>query len=155
MVYIDYCEHGYILRFSLSLSRSLASSCFIPHWLTCFTSTAVISTAFTELINGAKGWVGSCSTETTPSLCLLHTWITTWRKGGSCVRQGIGVEETEGWMYFFSFRHLGVIIKIVNFALSLSNKLSTHTHCYNYIILYYNILYSILLLLLLLHYLKC
>lgn len=29
----------------------------IPHWLRCFTSTAVISTAFTELINGAEGRV--------------------------------------------------------------------------------------------------
>lgn len=60
---------------------------FIPHWLTCFTSTAVISTAFAELINGA---------ETTPPLCLLRTWITTSRKGGSSVRKGRSVKETEG-----------------------------------------------------------
>lgn len=48
------------LSLALSLSPSflfLSFTLFIPHWLTCFTSTAVISTAFTELINGAGGWV--------------------------------------------------------------------------------------------------
>lgn len=46
--------------FFLSLSPSFLLypfTLFIPHWLTCFTSPAVISTAFTELINGAEGWV--------------------------------------------------------------------------------------------------
>lgn len=57
VVYTDYCEHGYVLRFVSSPSFPFLpfAALFIPHWLTCFTSTAVISTAFTELINGAEG----------------------------------------------------------------------------------------------------
>ena len=71
-VYTQCCEHGSVLRFvfrpsSLSLSLSL----FIPQWLTCFTSTAVISTAFTELINGAEGWV-PLNWDNSFSLSLAH-----------------------------------------------------------------------------------
>lgn len=46
---------------NMDLSSDLFSVCplspslFIPQCLTRFTSTAVISTAFTELINGAEG----------------------------------------------------------------------------------------------------
>lgn len=59
VVYTDYCEHGYVLRFVLPpsfLYLPFATLC-IPPWRTCFTSTAVISTAFTELINRAEGRV--------------------------------------------------------------------------------------------------
>lgn len=59
VVYTDYCEHGYVLRFVLPpsfLYLPFATRCILP-WRTRFTSTAVISTAFTELINRAEGRV--------------------------------------------------------------------------------------------------
>ncbi len=74
VVYTHCCEHGRVLRISFSLSLSflcLPLTLFIPHWLTCFTSTAVISTAFTELINGAEGWV-LLNWDNSFSLSLAH-----------------------------------------------------------------------------------
>ncbi len=59
VLYTDLCEHSHPHFFSLSSSFLFLpyAPLFILQWLTCFTSTAVISTAFTELINGAEGWV--------------------------------------------------------------------------------------------------
>ena len=62
---------------NMDLSSDLFSVCplslslFIPQCLTCFTSTAVISTAFTELINGAEGWV-LLNWDNSFSLSLAH-----------------------------------------------------------------------------------
>lgn len=62
---------------NMDLSSDLFSVCplspslFIPQCLTRFTSTAVISTAFTELINGAEGWV-LLNWDNSFSLSLAH-----------------------------------------------------------------------------------
>lgn len=74
VVHTDYWEHGYVLRFVSSPSFPFLpfATLFIPHWLTCFTSTAVISTAFTELINGAEGRA-LLNWDNSFSLSLAHT----------------------------------------------------------------------------------
>ena len=98
-VYTQCCEHGSVLRFvfrpsSLSLSLSL----FIPQWLTCFTSTAVISTAFTELINGAEGWV-PLNWDNSFSLSLAHMdncMEKHGKDGGRSAREGGRIHTQSG-----------------------------------------------------------
>lgn len=70
---------------------------FIPHWLTCFTSCAVFSTAFTELINGAEGWA-LLNWDNSFSLSLAHVDNYIQKIRTSCKkRQGVGEKQKDKW----------------------------------------------------------
>lgn len=126
VVYTDYCEHGYVLRFVLSpsfLYLPFATLC-IPPWLTCLTSTAVISTAFTELINRVEGWV-LLNWDISFSLSLAHT-DDYLEKRNACVRKG---RRTIFFFFFCLVPKTSTDIKetvneIVNLPFSQSNHSS-------------------------------